>query len=167
MNFISAKNRSSRYVFYIKLILLIWFGLFAFINADAQSLWADELSSIGFIRHGLSLREMFSIYLYLDTNLPLYSLILYGWYRVCPYGEEFLLLPSILFCIAGIICLSKAAERMAGKKSGLIVFLLCICSNAILWQGAWEARCYALVFFLAALTMYAYIAKTIAPPLLI
>lgn len=141
----------------IKIVLLMWMTVFIWMNGSVQSLWIDELSSIGYIRSGISLKDMMYTYLFCDTNMPLYSIILYYVYRIVPYGEKFLLIPSILFCIMGIVVMSNLMKRISGERVSLIVLCLGCASNTIIWQGAWEARCYALTFMLSVIAFLYYV----------
>lgn len=146
----------------VEAALLIWFTLFTFAEGNLQSLWIDELSSIGYVRTGVSLWEMFETYLFVDTNLPLYSAFLYVWHRVVPYGEQFLLIPSILFCVGGICFLAAAARRIGGERAEFFTVCLGCGCGALIWQGAWEVRCYGLIFLLSAATLFAYVSKTLS-----
>lgn len=156
----NLKVNSNEKYFVIKCILLIWMGVFLFANGNIQSFWIDELSTIGYVSTGVSLTDMLKTYLFTDTNLPLYSILIYYVYRIVPYGEKFLLIPSILFTLLGVVMTSEAMEKIKNQRAGLITFCLCCASNAIIWQGAWEARCYSLVFFMSAVTLWAYIGRT-------
>lgn len=141
----------------VKFLLFTWMAIFVWINGNVQSLWIDELSSIGYIRSGISLAEMINTYLFCDTNMPLYSIILYYVYRIVPYGEKFLLIPSIIFCVIGINVLSHLMKKIAGERAELITIILGTASNAIIWQGAWEVRCYSLTFMMSVIVFLCYV----------
>lgn len=160
---VTCKKNLKKSYLYIGIILVSWMAIFTFINGDVQSLWVDELSSIGYIRSGISFTDMLYTYLFCDTNLPLYSIILYFYYRIMPYGEQYLLIPSIIFCVGGVWIFSHCVKNMLGERAGVIALCLCCASNALIWQGAWEVRCYSLTFFMAAVAFGCFVKKMQTP----
>lgn len=141
----------------LKVVIFVGMSLFLVWNADTQSFWSDEMSTIGYIRTGTSIIEMLKGYMVEDAvNLPLYPLLLYFLYRIVPYGELYLLLPSIILCVAAIFIISRIGFRWFGEE----VSLACVCVGALsirlIDRGAWDIRCYALLVFLSALTLYFY-----------
>ena len=144
----------------LKIAILLGMTYFLIKNASAQSFWSDEMSTIGYIRTGMSIFEVIKGYMVNDAvNLPLYPLILYLFYRILPYGEMYLLLPSIILCIGAIIIISKIGYICVGEE----VSLASVCFGAIsiwlIYRGAWDIRCYTLLVFLSALTLYFYVKR--------
>jgi hypothetical protein len=87
---------------------------------------------------------------------PLYDIWLHFWLRLTGGAMDWLRVPSVLFFIAGLFCLSRAARLLAGVPG----------STALLWLGVlWPygfhfgrlAAWYSFAFFLIAALTWAYL----------
>lgn len=139
------------------LLLLTIFVGFVVRYASVQSFWTDEMSTIGYAGRGSSPLKMVVGYMVDDAvNLPLYPLIFKVFYETMPYGEIYLLIPSILFSVATIILTAIVGYKYLREDGAF----LCICfgtiSQGLIYRGAWDIRCYALLAALMALTILCY-----------
>lgn len=140
--------------------ILVFMLVFLILNASAQSFWSDEMSTIGYIRSGTSLFDMIKGYMVVDAvNLPLYPLILYVVYRIVPYGEVYLLLPSIIFTISAIWIIGRIGYLCGDEDNELCAIGLGSVSYWLICRGAWDIRCYSLLILLSALTLYFYMRR--------
>src|SRR3989304_3536728 len=87
---------------------------------------------------------------------PLYDVLLHVWLRLTGGAMNWLRVPSVVFFVAGLFCLSRAARVLAGVPA----------STALLWLGAiWPygfhfgrlAVWYSFAFFLIAALTWAYL----------
>lgn len=130
---------------FLLFIYLIW-------AAGLKEFWYDEVAIMGFVRSSLSLGDVLHYYQTIEvTNLPLYALILYGFYHTFPPENIWLLLPGILMTLAGIWLLVHLADRTIGRRAAYAVLVMCLFSTTVINRIALELRAYALLFFAAVL----------------
>lgn len=147
----------------ISVISIIIMTYFMIKYASTQSFWEDELKwTIGFF-DGLRITEMIHKLLESGYNLPLFYLIMYPIYQIAPFGEVFLLIPSIIFIIIGIIIVAKIGKKLGEPFLVCIVILLLCTSKTLLISCAWEFRPYALLFCNSALVLLTFINKINEP----
>lgn len=142
------------------IFLLLGMTIFVIVNAPLQSFWSDELSTIGYIRSDISFGGIIKGYMLEDAvNLPLYQLILKVFYECMPYGEIYLLLPSIFFLLIAIVFIAILGYKCGNED----VAFMCICfgtiSGGAIRYAAWDIRCYGLLILLSALTIFFYIKR--------
>lgn len=142
------------------MILLLGMAVFIVVNAPLQSFWSDEMSTIGYIRSGMSFGDIIKGYMLEDAvNLPLYQLILKVFYEIMPYGEIYLLLPSIFFLMVAIVVIAIVGYKCGNED----IAFFCVCFGAIsgraIQYAAWDIRCYALLIFLLAVTILLYVKR--------
>ncbi|MDR0567713.1 MAG: hypothetical protein LBG87_00705 [Spirochaetaceae bacterium] len=133
--------------------------------ASAQSFWVDELDwMIGIITgksvfNGRLFTGMLQILLETGYNLPLYYLIEKPFYELMPYGEAFLLIPSIIFVIAGIVILKRLGTFIGGETMGFAALCAAVTSAILITQGGWEIRPYSITFCFSAFALYRYVKR--------
>lgn len=148
--------KGSRIISFILLLLMI---IIMVAYGSSQSFWTDELKwSIGKVS-GNNFIGICKQLLADGYNMPLYYWILAIVYKYMPYGEVYLLIPSFLFVIAGIIFLSLTAKKLHGASLSFITLCLCTISSVLMTQGGWELRPYAIFFCLSALTLLSYVCR--------
>ncbi|MBR4982825.1 MAG: glycosyltransferase family 39 protein [Lachnospiraceae bacterium] len=146
--------------FVCSVILLLGMSIFLIKNASMQSFWSDEMSTLGYIRSDVSYFEMMKEYMVRDAvNLPLYPTILKFFYEIMPYGEVYLLIPSILFVICSILIIAVIGYKCGNED----ISFLCIClgsiSSGAICHAAWDIRSYSLLIMLSALTILFYVRR--------
>lgn len=138
-------------------IALVTFGLMVH-YADRVSLWADELSQIAFsdgtikeaINYCLSMK---------DCSPPLAEICSTIWYRIAPYGENWLLLPTILLSSLSVFLVGMICERLHGKYCGILAAIMFALSEKVWLNVAYEFRAYAYFIFFSALAYYCHMRR--------
>jgi uncharacterized membrane protein len=132
-----------------------------FFRLTFQSLWFDELFSVVFSRSSLTVAAIIEKYAG-DVHPLGYPLLLHGWLRVFGDGELAARSLSAVWGVAGIAVLWLVGRRLGGPRLGLIAGLLAAV-NAYHVAYSQEARSYAVVFVLAAVSYLALLLFIDAP----
>lgn len=127
--------------------------------SDKQGFWQDELATINSSIIG---REVFSeLFVNHEDYYPsIFTGLIYKWYHVAPYGEEWLLLPLELVTAVGVIFTALSAEKIKGRRIGLFAAVFSAFSQNIIYYCGYELRTYGFMYCAAAVILYFYIAKT-------
>ena len=134
------------------LTLLLATGL-RFYRLAGQSLWSDEGNSLALAQ--TSLGEIASRTA-LDIHPPLYYWLLHGWMRI--FGESEIAVRS-LSAVAGVLLVAvvyRLGTQLSDRRVGLLAAFITAVSPFQIYY-AQEARMYALLALLAALTVWATI----------
>lgn len=137
----------------IAFVWMIWY-------AGISSFWSDELHQIGVINRGIG-DGLSAILNMREATPPLFSICLYIWYRIAPYGEQWLLLISIIptvlsIYLIGLIC-TKLTDNM---HTGILGSILAATSSTLWIMQAFELRAYAFTLFFATTTLYLHIRRS-------
>lgn len=126
--------------------------------ADRTSLWLDELYQVYFTKGSLGKALCHCLNLE-ERSTPLALLCATLWYRVAPYGERWLMLPSMLLSALAAFFTGLAGNRIQGRCCGVFAAAFTAFSATVWLNSAYEYRAYPYFVFFSALTLYCYILR--------
>jgi hypothetical protein len=126
-----------------------------FATLDDQSFWLDEAYTVRLLDQPLGdmLRDLPDQ----ESAPPLYYLLAWGWGHVFGFGEVGLRSLSALVGTLLIPVAYAAGTRLAGRRAGVVAAGLVAVHPLLVWFSQ-EARAYALVALLAALSLVGFLA---------
>ncbi|MBU0477886.1 glycosyltransferase family 39 protein [bacterium] len=134
--------------------LIVLFGCFLRLyKIGSKSLWLDEAYSVYITK--LSLFEMLSQIIKADIHPPFYNLLLHFWVTLGS-TEWYVRLLSALFSVIIIWIVYLIGKNLFSAKAGIIASLITSISSYQIYY-AQEARLYALITLLCALSLLAFI----------
>ena len=120
---------------------------------DLQSFWFDESVTVRLV--GDDLFGMLGHIPDSESTPPLYYVLAWLWSRLFGTGEIGLRSLSALAGTATVPIAYSAAERLVSRRTGLAVAALAAFSPLLVWYSQ-EARSYALLVLLGAMSLYAF-----------
>jgi 4-amino-4-deoxy-L-arabinose transferase-like glycosyltransferase len=125
-----------------------------FSTLDQQSFWLDEATTWGLVSHGLS--HVLSTVPKTESTPPLYYVLVWLWAQVFGTGEVGLRSFSALCGTLTIPVMWAVGRRLASERIGLVAALVTAVNPLLFWYSQ-EARTYALLVLLSALSLLAFL----------
>jgi uncharacterized membrane protein len=120
-------------------------------------LWNDELLSLD-VAIQSSLKKALARNVELEGNGLLFNLILYFYYKICPYGIRWLLLLPEFFMALGVFSLGMCAKKVLGNHGGCFAAAVASMSHLLMIYGN-NLRAYPLLILFISLTLWAYFVR--------
>lgn len=128
--------------------------------ADSASLWNDELYHASVVGNVLqAIMNCLNMY---DISPPLYGICAAIWYLIAPYGEQWLLLLSIVPTVIAVYVMGLIGERLRGRNCGVLAASLFGFSLTVWGYAAFEFRPYAFALFFCTLSLYFHVQRNTA-----
>jgi uncharacterized membrane protein len=124
---------------------------FAFL--DQQSFWFDEAVTVQLVHK--SFGGMLGALPNTESTPPLYYVFAWGWSRIFGTGEVGLRALSAVVGTATVPVAFAIGRLFVSRRAGLFGAALVACSPLLVWYSQ-EARAYALLAFLSALSVLAF-----------
>ena len=126
-----------------------------FATLDVQSFDFDESYTVGIVLNGSLGHALHTIPL-TESSPPLYYVLAWLWTRIFGLGEADIRSFSALLGTALVPVAFFIARRLGSERAGLIAALLVAFNPLLVWYSQ-EARTYALLALLSALSFWAFV----------
>lgn len=124
-----------------------------FYGIGHQGFWFDE-GNTALLVH-FSPGQMLGLIPQSESTPPLYYCLAWVWARVFGYSEAPLRSLSALFGVLTVPVMFAAGRRLFSTRAGLVAAALTACNPLLIWYSQ-EARSYAMLVALSALTVWAF-----------
>ena len=125
-----------------------------FATLDQQSFWLDEATTWAVVSHGLG--HLLSTVPKTESTPPLYYVLAWLWTQVFGTGEVGLRSFSALCGTLTIPGMWAVGRRLASERIGLVAALVTAVNPLLFWYSQ-EARTYALLVLLSALSLLLFL----------
>jgi len=130
--------------------IVVLAGVLRFATLDGQSYWFDEATTVRLLR--MDLGDMLAAIPDSESTPPLYYVVAWVWTQIFGTGEVGLRSLSALAGTATVPVVYAIGTRAVSPRAGLIAAGLTAANPLLVWYSQ-EARAYALLVLLAALTL--------------
>ncbi len=121
-------------------------------------MWNDELMTLSYAQGPLS-DAIKAALKGIDITPPLFAICAHFWYRIAPYGEQWLLLLSIIPVAVAVYFAGLSGETLYGKTCGALAAVFLAFSITVWGDAALEFRTYGFMILFSSLTLYCHIKK--------
>lgn len=122
------------------------------------SFWLDELYQVQFVKDSFVDVVRYSLVLR-EATPPFFGLFAWVWYHIVPFGEEWLLLISIIPVLFTVYIMGLIGEKLGEKYCGFLAAVMLAFSTTVWNFAAFEFRAYSFVILLSTLALYCHIQK--------
>jgi uncharacterized membrane protein len=140
--------------------LTVLAAVLRFASIGHQGFWFDEANTAQLVH--FSPGKMLGLLPHSESTPPLYYCVAWVWARIFGFGEAGL---RSLSAVAGVLTVPvayAAGAKLISRRAGVFVAALVATSPLLVWYSQ-EARSYALVALLAALTLLTFAYARAAP----
>ena len=135
-------------------------ALLRFPTLDAKSFWVDEAVTVRLVRQDFG--DMLSSIPHSESTPPVYYVLAWVWAQVFGVGESGLRSLSALLGTALVPVAYLAGRELASRRAGLAAAALVAVSPMLVWYSQ-EARAYALVALLGAVSLFLFLKALTRP----
>ncbi|HYZ80543.1 MAG TPA: glycosyltransferase family 39 protein, partial [Solirubrobacteraceae bacterium] len=131
-----------------------------FYGLSHQGFWFDEANTAQLVR--FSPGKMLGLLPQSESTPPLYYCVAWVWARIFGFDEAGLRSLSALCGVLTIPVAYLVGAQLVSRRAGLIATALAACSPLLIWYSQ-EARSYAMLILLTALSLLAFVSARAAP----